>query len=732
MKASRKKPSILVLAKTMPLHDRASGDFRLKEILGILAEEFDVDFLSTTHSALNRSTGRMEYLPRDSIFSLEKLELLDRRYIEDLRAIGVNTLNSAEPVPFTIRPTADYDIRAYLQAKQYDVVWVEFYYLAAQYLSDIRRFQPGAAVVCDSVDLHFRRLARQCNFMESQVSYLVSSRQEKKSARTASHRQRLQEQRRHADFVRDSEIHAYQKCDAVVVVSEDDRDELRRHCPALPILFIPNIHPAPKRSLLAETSWEDRSGCVFVGNFDHSPNVSSAIYLKHEVAPLLEGGDVRFHIVGSSPPKVVRTMGEHGPRHELFTVTGYVKDTLPYLSRARVSVAPILFGAGMNGKIGEALSAGLPVVTTSLGAQGMNLVHGLTCLVADDPAAFAHAIRRLHDDKKLWASLREAGLKHVNGLYSSASLRDSVLSAVRSVLPKIRRATQFNNDSRVKTELRLPPPAFPVAPKNPKFSVIVLAHENWPYTELCLRSLAFAEAANPGLAEYILVDNASRDGTPQFAATIKNLKLVANDRNLGFAGGNNSGIRAARGENIVLLNNDTVVAPEWLVRCARHVHNIPNLGLLGPSTNTESGQAIHGASYNSASELFRFNEKLGEEQGGSWERVRKISGLCLVIPRASLVKIGELDTNFGIGYFEDDDFCLRAEDLGLTIARAKDIYVHHFGSVSFARTAKGRQKSLEEGMARFAFKWGKRGLDHIAREHQETLLRQRRAKSLSC
>ncbi len=725
-----KKKKILVLAKTLPLHDRASGDYRLSELLGILAEEFEVDFLSTTHTAVHRKSGKLEYLPRDSIFSKMKLELLDQKYIHDLNARGVNTLNQAEPVPFTIRPSTDFDITPYLKAKSYDMVWVEFFYLADQYIADIRRHQPGATVVCDSVDLHFRRLARQCNFMESQVRYLVSSKHERRGTKSKAHRARLEEQRRHADHVRDNELRAYQKCDAVAVVSEDDREELRRHCPSLPLLFVPNIHRKPAKNVSTQTPWKKRSGCVYVGNFDHNPNVSSVIYLKHEVAPLLAGEDIRFQIVGSNPPKVVRTMGEYGPCRELFTVTGYVPDTAPYLANARVSVAPILFGAGMNGKIGEALCAGVPVVTSWLGAQGMNLENERTCLVADDPQAFANAILRLHSDQELWAGLRKRGLAHVERLYSTGGLRRAVLEAVSSAMPKRTSFFAPRSQPAAQAAFKLAPPQFPVPPKKPKFSVVVLTHNQWPFTELCLRSLAHAEAANPGLAEYILVDNASSDGTPAFAASLENLRVIANDENLGFAGGNNTGIAAARGENIVLLNNDTIVPPGWLVRCSHYVQNIPNLGVLGPSTNTESGQAIQGARYNTIKELFAFNERLAAEQSGSWERVKKISGLCLVIPRAALEKIGALDTDFGLGYFEDDDFCLRAEDLGLTIAWAKDFYVHHFGSVSFGGQEKARVKFLEEGMARFAFKWGKRGLDHITKAHQETLLRMRRPRSL--
>jgi GT2 family glycosyltransferase len=159
---------------------------------------------------------------------------------------------------------------------------------------------------------------------------------------------------------------------------------------------------------------------------------------------------------------------------------------------------------------------------------------------------------------------------------------------------------------------------------------------------------------------------------------------------------------------------------------------IPGLGVLGPATNTESGQALGGFGYDTLGELFARNDALAREQGGAWERARKISGLCMVLPRAALEKLGPLDTEFGLGYFEDDDLCLRAEDLGLTVAWAKDLHVHHFGSVSFGPRAKARLERLEEGMARFAFKWGKRGLDHITQQHRETLLRPRRPRSLSC
>jgi len=82
-------------------------------------------------------------------------------------------------------------------------------------------------------------------------------------------------------------------------------------------------------------------------------------------------------------------------------VTGYVPDTTPYLDAAWVSIAPLRYGAGMKGKVGEAMAAGLPVVTTSIGAEGVELKDGITALVADTPEAFADAVRRLCTDDAL-------------------------------------------------------------------------------------------------------------------------------------------------------------------------------------------------------------------------------------------------------------------------------------------------------------------------------------------
>ena len=734
------KPKMLVIAKTLPLHDRASGDYRLFQILEILSKDIEIHFLSTQHPLINLEEKvvkkNLYYAVRDGNFRAERFDFVDERYAEDLRKIGVKPLNQVKPVPLTMRPTNDYDIRPYLAKETYDIVWVEFFYVADQYMSQIRQYQPWAKVIVDSVDLHFRRLARQAHYLENEVKYLVNFRQEKKKPGLG-HKQKAQEHRNYSDHVREQELRIYEKADAVVMVSEDDQQELKRHIPKAEVLFVPNIHrKLPKKPTSEVPTFESRNGVVFVGNFDHNPNVTSAIFLKHEIAPAITAsmGPIPIYMVGSNPPYVVRTMGKYGPMHENFIVTGYVPETLPYLDKAKVSIAPILFGAGMNGKIGEAIAAGVPVVTTALGALGMGLTHEVNCLVAEKPEEFAYQIKRLHEDRELWYRIRDNAQKYLESTFSRAPMEKALRSQVLGCfnLKEIRKHQPQKKriDKIALPDIKLPAPKFPSVSGKPDVTVILLAFNEWRVTEFCLRSLAYAQKKNPEIkVEYLLVDNASKDETSTEAKKISGLRVIRNKKNLGFAGGNNVGIKLARGTDVVILNNDTVVAPNWLARFRNHLKQIPDVGLIGPSTNTEVGQALPNTAYNSLREFYTYNEELGDKCLGAWDSSQKVSGLCMYIPRNTLNKVGVLDTNYGIGYFEDDDYCLRIRDAGLKLVVAKDLYVHHFGSMSFEGNSMRRDKYLENGMSQFVFKWGKRGLEHVARAHRDTLLRLRKPKT---
>jgi O-antigen biosynthesis protein len=737
------KPKFLVIAKTVPLHDRTSGDYRLFQLLKILAKDYEVHFLATQHVLRNRderiNKSAVCYAVRDGNFNHNRFEFVEERYFSDLRKIGVTPLQEPKAEALKVRPTNDYDIRRFLAAEAYDLVWVEFFYVADPLIGEIRRFQPWATLLVDSVDLHFRRLARQAEYLEREVRYLVNVKHER-SPIGDDHRKKVLDHRCYADRVRIDELSAYERSDLIGVVSGDDLQELKRHLPNVRTVFLPNIHRDQQLPAINELpAFAKRKGIVFVGNFDHNPNVTSALYLKHEIAPLLEKklGSIPIHLVGSNPPYILRTMQRYGAMAKEFKVSGWVPDTLPYLNRARVSVAPILFGAGMNGKIGEALGAGIPVVTTSLGALGMGLEDNKNCLVADSPQDFTEAIHKLYTNEGLWERIRAEGRKFVERNFGGEEIAERIRSDMAASLDldisSRRKNPAYCRSLAPPVGNQTAKPAFKAlkAKVRPDVSVIVLSYNQWAVTEFCLRSLAHAQKAYPEVkAEIILVDNASSDETRKEAKKIKGLKTIFNGKNLGFAAGNNVGIKAASGRDVILLNNDTVVPPHWLKSLTAHSERIPDLGIMGPSTNTETSQVLPGARYDSLEEFFQYNRFVEGRHRGQWDKVRKISGLCFYLPRNTIELVGLLDPSFGIGYFEDDDYCLRARDKGLQVIWAKDVYIHHFGSMSFEGNSLNRDRFLEQGMSRFAFKWGKRGLEHIALAHQETLLRLRQPSTL--
>ena len=250
---------------------------------------------------------------------------------------------------------------------------------------------------------------------------------------------------------------------------------------------------------------------------------------------------MKLTIVGDAPPPAVQALAGDGVE-----VTGWVPETEPYLASHRISVAPLRFGAGMKGKVGEALAAGLPVVTTSIGAEGMvdGAPESSGLAVADDPQAFADAVVRLIRDDAEWTELAEAGRAHVARHYGHAPVAEALeqLLAAESTRPVLDDLT----------------------------SIVILAHGELELTRACLDSIA---AHTPERHELILVDNGSPDGTAAFleryAAEHGHVRVVLNRRNAGFAAGCNQGLALSRGDAVLLLNNDTLVTPGWLGRLRR-------------------------------------------------------------------------------------------------------------------------------------------------------------------
>lgn len=263
--------------------------------------------------------------------------------------------------------------------------------VATKYLDELRRNFPNLPIVYDTVDLHYLREQRRREVQggDSGVDYSEERAVELQIARTA---------------------------DAVLVVSQAEKDVLVGEGVPTPIHVVPISH---RLGPLGQP-FEGRSGMLFVGGFAHNPNVDAAKWLVESVYPLVRRAlpGAQLLIVGSNPTEEIWSLERDGVR-----VLGWVPDLAPLYRTARVFIAPLRFGAGVKGKIGESLSYGLPVVTTRIGIEGMNLEHEREVLVADTPESMAQQVIRLYSSEDLWQLLSDEGRKKVFTQYSPESVR---------------------------------------------------------------------------------------------------------------------------------------------------------------------------------------------------------------------------------------------------------------------------------------------------------------------
>ena len=185
------------------------------------------------------------------------------------------------------------------------------------------------------------------------------------------------------------------------------------------------------------------------------------------------------------------------------------------------------------------------------------------------------------------------------------------------------------------------------------------------------------------------------------------MKLVLNATNLGFSAGNNTGLAAATGDYLVMLNNDTVVTRGWLLTLLRHFQADAQLGLLGPATNHIGNESKVPVVYETMEHMPAAARRYTLPRMGQLYPMKTLAFFCVMMPRAVYEKVGPMDENFGRGFFEDDDYSRRIEQQGLRLACADDVLVHHHLSASFDKVDNGERQALfERNKAYYESKWG--------------------------
>ncbi|MGB6984858.1 MAG: glycosyltransferase, partial [Candidatus Aquilonibacter sp.] len=188
------------------------------------------------------------------------------------------------------------------------------------------------------------------------------------------------------------------------------------------------------------------------------------------------------------------------------------------------------------------------------------------------------------------------------------------------------------------------------------------------------------------------------------------VRIIYNKTNRGFAGGNNDGIAAARGDYIIVLNNDVIVTPGWADGLVDAFRRLPGLGISAPRSNKVTGdQQLASVQYRDESEMNAFALQRRREFAEKGYITDRAIGFCWCISREVLEQVGALDERYAVGNFEDDDYCMRVRAAGYWIYVCDDVFIHHFGSRSFVANNVDYMATMNENWARFAKKWGMSG-----------------------
>ena len=297
---------------------------------------------------------------------------------------------------------ASIELQRLVRETRFDVVQIEGVHLT-KYLPFIRasRFRP--LVLCDWHNIYSELVRR---YGEHNESWL-----------------RRRYALRTAQLLQDTERKLLSECDAHISVSDSDRLALQQRVPSARIYVVENgvdigFYATDKFEPTSRNGADhnaERNALVFVGSMDYHPNIDAVRYFANEVWPRiqLQAPQLSFWIVGSKPTTPVRDLNHI----KGITVTGTVSDVRPYYRKALAAVVPLRVGGGSRLKILEAMAAGVPVVSTTIGAEGLRAIPGVHLVIADTPEQMFRSVMQLANSRNSWDALVKAGSELVRAGY---------------------------------------------------------------------------------------------------------------------------------------------------------------------------------------------------------------------------------------------------------------------------------------------------------------------------
>ncbi|WP_144053255.1 tetratricopeptide repeat protein [Xenococcus sp. PCC 7305] len=351
-RAARKyqgQKTILVIDTYMPCYDKESGSQRLFHLLKIFRQ---LDY----HVIFAADNG-----------------VKDEPYNEELQNLQIETLYTQDG--FGNTPESQITERLPL----IDLAWICRPDLNEKYLPLIRS-QPNIKVVYDTIDLHYLRMKRAWE--------LSTTKNPQETTEWVNMQKR--------------ELKIARKADLTITVTEVEKSILQQQG-INSVEVVPNVHvPRTSQDTERDTSFAARKDILFIGSYNHPPNVDAVLWLCREIMPLVweQLPSVKVTLLGSNPTAQVQSLAS-----DRVAVTGYIRDVSDYFLSHRIFVSPLRYGAGMKGKIGQSLEYSLPIISTAVGIEGMHLTTEKNLLEANDTVTFAQAILRLYQTEELWSYL---------------------------------------------------------------------------------------------------------------------------------------------------------------------------------------------------------------------------------------------------------------------------------------------------------------------------------------
>lgn len=512
------------------------------------------------------------------------------------------------------------------------VIIYSYYYTYYQFLPLIKANQ-NALLIADTVDLHWLREERGIPYLNGLTPGKVAGNKEK-------------------------EKQSYHAADKIWAVTEVDRSKILAEIPNAKIDIVSNIHV-----LCSQPYYDNQSNNLFfIGSFLHRPNITAVLYIAQTIFPQVKASipNVQFFLAGSNMPDEVKALD----KIEGITIYENLSDeALDNLyAQVFIVVAPLLFGAGIKGKITEAITKLKPVITNKIGNEGINLQHEKEGLIVENDqmaSIVCKALKREYDFESMTANAQ----KKIEGLIGLDAVRKNILS---SLFPPI--------------------------------SICIVTFNRLALLKRCINAI-FEHTRYPNY-RVLVYSNGCTDDTKAYlehlAAEDARVFPFFGQQNEVFVRPSNKLMEKFPDDEVVLLNNDVVITPNWLSNLYNIAAANPEVGIVGPkilypdSRLQEFGSII----YNDGSgENIGKNQQANKKEYTAPARVGYVSGCAMYIKRTTIRKIGYLDDQFHPCYYEDSDYCYTARKHGIeTIVTPHSVVFHDEGATAGKNPLSGMKR----------------------------------------